>query len=230
MNRQMLTHVSFLVTIAPIMVTEHKDRSLSSVLFGRTRRAILSLLYGHPERSYYLREIVRKTGFGLGAVQRDLAQLTAVGIIERSASGRQVYFRANTESPVFTDLKNLIVKTAGAAGAMREALLPLRDRISVAFVYGSVARGEETPQSDVDVLIVGEVSFGEVVKALQSTQERLEREVNPSVYPAEEFRRKVDERHYFILEVLSSPKLFVLGDEHELERLAGKRVATETQA
>lgn len=224
-----MTRLWYMVTIVTEMLTEKTDRSVSSVLFGRTRRAILSLLYGHPDRSYYLRELVRATGFGLGSVQRELAQLAAAGIIRRSDSGHQVYFRANTDSPVFNDLKNLITKTVGAAETIREALLPLGDRISIALIYGSVARGEETQQSDIDVLIVGGVSFAEAVKALHEAQEKLDREVNPSVYPVEEFRRRVAEQHYFIREVLSGPRIFVVGDDNELERLAGKRVAAETQ-
>jgi len=212
------------------MLTSDADRSISSVLFGRTRRAILSLLYGHPDESYYLREIVRATGFGVGSVQRELAQLAEAGIIRRTDSGHQVYFRANSDSPIFKDLKNLITKTAGAAEIIREALAPLSDRISIAFLYGSVARGEETRQSDVDVLIVGDISFAEAVKALRGAQESLNREINPSVYPVEEFHSRVIEQHYFIREVLSGPKVFVVGDAHELERLAGERVAGEAQA
>lgn len=212
------------------MLTPITDRSASSVLFGRTRRAILSLLYGHPERSYYLREVARLTGFGLGSVQRELAQLTEVGIIRRRESGNQVHFQANSDSPIFKDLKNLITKTAGAAQTIGEALRPLRDRISVAFVYGSVARGKETPQSDIDVLIVGDVSFSEAVKALRGAQESLDREINPGVYPVEEFRSKAAEDHYFIREVLNGPIILVAGDADELERLAGQRVAGEAQA
>ena len=163
-------------------------------------------------------------------MQRELAQLTEAGLIRRWQSGHQVYFQANSDSPVFKELKNLIAKTAGAAEAIREALLPLSDRISLAFVYGSVARGEETQQSDVDVLIVGHISFAEAVKALRMAQERLERDVNPTVYPLAEFRSRLAEQHYFIREVLSGPKIFIVGDGDELERLAGARVAAETHS
>jgi uncharacterized protein len=219
-----------MLTIVLEMETRSAGRSISSVLFGGTRRAILSLLYGHPDRSYYLREIVRSTGFGLGSVQRELAQLTAGGILRRWQSGHQVYFQANSDSPVFKELRSLITKTAGLAETLREALLPLGDRICIALVYGSVARGEETQQSDVDVLIVGDISFAEAVKALGAAQERLERDINPSVYPLAEFRSRLAEQHYFIREVMSGPKIFIVGDADELERLAGARVAAETHA
>lgn len=212
------------------MLTPGTDRSVSSVLFGRTRRAILSLLYGHPERSYYLREVVRLTGFGLGSVQRELAQLTEVAIIRRRTSGNQVHFQANSDSPIFEDLKNLILKTAGAGETIREALRPLRDRIAVAFIYGSIARGDEGPRSDVDVLIVGDVSFAEALGALRGAQERLDREINPGIYPVEEFRAKAAADHYFIREVLNGPIILVAGEADELERLAGKRMAGAAQS
>lgn len=193
------------------------------MLFGKTktRRAILSLLYGHADESYYLRQIVRMTRFGLGPIQRELKQLTDVGIIRRSESGHQVYYQANLNSPVFKELKSLITKTIGMADTIHNTLVPLADRINFAFIYGSIARGREKPQSDIDLLVVGNVSFSEVVRALRGAQDTLGREINPTVYPAEEFRTRVAEGHYFIKDVLSGEKIFVIGDEHELKRLVG---------
>ncbi len=207
-------------------------KDLSSLLFGKTktRRAILSLLYGHPDESYYLRQIVRTTGFGLGPIQRELKQLTEAGLIRRSESGHQVYYQADPASPVFRELKSLITKTVGVADTLRNALAPLADHIILAFIYGSIARGEEKRQSDIDLLVVGSTSFSEVVKALRRAQETLGREINPTVYPAEEFRSRIAEEHYFIREVLSGEKIFVIGDEHELKRLAGERLAGQAQA
>lgn len=202
---------------------------MSSILFGKTRRAVLSLLYGHSDESFYLRQIVRVTGAGLGPVQRELKQLTDVGIIHRSVQGRQVYYQANSTSPVFPELKGLITKTAGVAETLQSALAPIADRISIALVYGSVARGEENHRSDVDLLIIGDVSFTEVVKALRSAQETLGREINPTVYPVDEFRSRITEEHYFIRDVLSGDRVFVIGDEHELKRLAGQKLAGQAQ-
>jgi len=203
------------------MKSDIGKRDLSSLLFGKTRKAILSLLYGHPEESYYLRQIVRRTGYGLGTVQRELILLTDAGIIRRLDSGHQVYFQANRASPVFKELKSLITKSVGIGDTLRTALSSFDDRIEVALVYGSVARGEENQRSDIDLLVVGDVAFGEVVKALRSAQERLGREINPTVYPVEEFRSRVSEEHYFIRNVLNGPKIFVIGDEDDLKRLAG---------
>jgi predicted nucleotidyltransferase len=197
------------------------NKNLSSILFGKARRAVLSLLYGHSDESFYLRQIVRATGVGLGPVQRELKQLADVGIILRSAQGRQVYYRANPASPVFKELKSLITKTAGVAETLQSALAPLRDHITIALVYGSIASGKENQRSDIDLLIVGDVAFSEVVKALRGTQETLGREINPTVYPVAEFRFRIAEEHYFIRDVLSGQKIFVIGDEDELKRLAG---------
>jgi len=203
------------------MNTSAGNKNLSSALFGKARRAVLSLLYGHSNESFYLRQIVRATDVGLGPVQRELKQLTDVGIIRRSVQGRQVYYRANPDSPIFRELKSLIAKTAGIAETLQSALSPLKEHISIAFVYGSVAKGEENHRSDVDLLIVGEVTFSQVVRVLRSAQETLGREINPTVYPVKEFRSRIAEEHYFIRNVLNGEKIFVIGDEDELKRLAG---------
>jgi len=205
------------------------NKNLSSILFGKARRAVLSLLYSHSDESFYLRQIVRATGVGLGPVQRELKRLTDAGIIRRSKQGRQTYYQANPDSPVFKELKSLIIKTAGVAETLMSALAPLSDRITIALVYGSIARGEENSRSDVDLLIVGDVSFSEVVKTLRSAQETLGREINPTVYPVAEFRSRVAEEHYFIRNILSGEKIFVIGDGHDLKRLAGERLAGQAQ-
>jgi len=211
------------------MNTHTPPKDISTLLFGKARRAILSLLYGHPEESYYLRQIVGITGFGLGTVQREVRLLTEAGIVTRRRSGHQVYFQANTASPVYKDLKSLITKTVGIGDTLRTALSSLNDRIRIALIYGSVARGEENQRSDIDLMVVGDVAFADVVKALRSAQETLGREVNPTVYPLEEFRSRVAEGHYFIQNVLNGPKIFVIGDEHELKQLAGEGMAGQAQ-
>jgi predicted nucleotidyltransferase len=197
------------------------NKNLSSILFTKTRRAVLSLLYGHADESFYLRQIVRMTGAGLGPVQRELKQLTDTGIIRRFVQGHQVYFQANPDSPIFSELKSLITKTAGVAETLQSALTPIADRIIIALVYGSIAKGEENQRSDVDLLVVGDVAFAEAVKALRSAQETLGREINPTVYPVDEFRSRIAEDHYFIRDILDGPKIFVVGDEDELKQLAG---------
>jgi predicted nucleotidyltransferase len=220
-----LDFVTNLGTIVPKMSTTGTPLSLSGALFGQTRRAVLALLYGHPEEAYYLRQIVRATGLGLGAVQREVLRLSAAGIIRRSVRGRQVYYQANRECPVFPELKSLVVKTVGVGDVLRSALMSLADKIKVALIYGSIARGGERPGSDVDLLIVGGVSFHDVVSALSSAQKTLAREVNPTVYPPSEFRGKLAAGHHFLTSVMRQEKTFLIGDERELARLGSKRVA-----
>lgn len=203
------------------MGTTIEHSKLSKTLFGKTRRAVLSILYSHTDESFYLRQLVRIAGIGIGAMQRELKQLTDSGIIRRLRIGRQIFFQANTDCPVFKELRDLVIKTIGVGDVLRSALVPLAERIQFAFIYGSLARGEETRGSDLDVMVVGDVTFAEVVSAISPLQETLSREINPSVYPLHEFRAKVSEGQHFISTVLSAPKIFVIGDNNELERLVG---------
>jgi predicted nucleotidyltransferase len=197
-------------------------KDLPVLLFGAsTRRAILALLFGHTEESYYLRQIARITGYGLGPVQRELRQLADAGLIRRFDSGHQVYFQANPDSPVFKELKGLIIKTIGVADTLRSALTALSDSISLAFIYGSIARGQERSGSDIDLMIVGETTLLEVVKTLRGAQDALGREINPTIYSIEEFRSMVNDRHYFIQDVLDGEKIFIKGNENELKRMVG---------
>jgi predicted nucleotidyltransferase len=207
------------------MSTSPIPSALAATLFGRTRRAVLALLFGHAGRSFYLRQIARASGSSAGAVRREAERLVAAGILLREVSGVQVYYRANPECPVFRELKGLILKTAGAAEVLRAALAPLAPRIAAAFIYGSTARREEREGSDVDLLVVGSVRFEEVVAALGPAQRALAREVNPTVYPPAEFRAKLRAGHHFLSSLMRQEKWMLLGDERELARLGAKRPA-----
>jgi DNA-binding transcriptional ArsR family regulator len=190
------------------------------VLFGKARRAILSLLFTHADQPYYIRQIVRIAGVGQGAVQRELRQLTNAGIVTRAVRGRQVYYQANQQCPIFQELHSIVVKTVGLGDLLRSALQPLAAKIRIAFVYGSMASANEGSRSDVDILIVGNVSFAETVSRLSPLQETLGREINPSVYSVAEFRQKLSRRNHFLRSVIETKKLFLIGDERELARVA----------
>ena len=194
------------------------QNNIGKTLFGKSRLAILSLLLVDHTARLYLRQIVSLTKLGVGAVQRELAALTGCGILIRTVEGRQVYFQANTACPVFAELKSMIVKTAGVADVLRERLASIRKDVRVAFVYGSFAEGREQSQSDIDVMVIGFVSFAAVSDALGDAQSTLRREVNPTVYPVAEFLRK--RATPFMKTVLSKPKIFLIGDAHDLEGLA----------
>jgi uncharacterized protein len=220
-----LKHVPKRGTIVPKMSTHPHRDNLSETLFGKTRRAVLSLLYSHIDDAFYLRQIVRAAGAGLGAVQRELKQLSNAGIIQRIVRGRQVYYQANPQCPVFAELKALVMKTVGIAGIIQAALAPLADRIRIAAIYGSIARSEEYRGSDVDLLVVGEATFAEVVSALHQAQSTINREINPTVYPIGEFQSKLSAGHHFLSTIVEKPVFFLIGDERELARLAKKRLA-----
>lgn len=206
-------------TIVPGMGTILNESMLGVELFGKARRAILALLYGHPDETFYTRQIARRTGLSPGEAQRELKLLTDAGIIERSAQGRYVFYGANRNCPIFSELQSMVVKTFGLADVLRGALAPLADRISVAFIFGSFAQGSQSGRSDVDVLVVGEVGFEEVVAVLRPAQDQLSRELNPAVYPSQEFAQKVKSGHHFLTTILEDPKVFLIGDESELAEL-----------
>jgi predicted nucleotidyltransferase len=193
---------------------------LSETLFGRTRGAVLSILYNHVGEAFYLRQLARLTDITLGPVQRELRQLVDAGLVSKKTIGAQTFYTANQESPVFTEIKSLIIKTVGMHDVLSAALKPLRTKISLAFVYGSVAQLSETKHSDVDLMIVGTVDFGIVVEKLGGAQRALNREINPTVFPEKEFRKKLGES--FLKTVLANKKLFIIGDENVLGELGQK--------
>jgi uncharacterized protein len=193
-----------------------------SRLFGNSRNALLTILYGHTDQSFYLRQLIRATGSGNGALQRELRHLTSLGLITRKVRGNQVLYQANSRSPIFSEMKSLIAKTVGIHDTIRSALAQLSEEIPVAFVYGSVARQQESSNSDVDLMVLGSVPFVDLVSALRPAQKALDREINPTVFPVSEFRSKLAAGNHFLRAVMKDKKLFVLGSENELAKLAAK--------
>jgi uncharacterized protein len=193
--------------------------SLAQLLFGDTRRAILALLYGHAEEQFYLRDLVRRTETGLGAAQRELKQLTDGGLVLRVRRGNQVYYQANSANPIFSELKGILTKTAGIRDVIQQALQPVADRVRAAFIFGSIAKGVEIASSDIDIMVIGDVGFGEVVSCLSTVETKLGREVNPTVFPLSEYGAKLRAKNHFLTTLLRQKKIFVVGDEHELRRL-----------
>jgi len=198
---------------------------VGSLLFGTYRKRVLALLLLHPQQSLHVREIARSLDKPAGTLLRELQVLAAAGVLVRKPVGNQVHFQANPTCPIYDELRGILKKTVGVADVLREALAPLADRIAVAFVYGSVASGEERAGSDLDVLIIGEARFAEVVAALDPAQELLRREVNPNLYSALEFRKKLAAGEPFLRRVLAGDKILIIGGEDELGKLAAHRKA-----
>ncbi len=201
-------------------------QSIGSVLFGQYRRQALGLLLLHPEESLHIREIARLTKTPAGTMRRELSLLAEVGILTRKPIGNQVHYQANPQCPIYEELRGIMRKTVGVVDALREALLPRADRIALAFVYGSIANGRETATSDIDVMVIGDISFLDAVKALHPLQEVMRREVNPKIYGKGEFVRKLAEEDPFLTNVMAEPKLMVLGEQDDLAKLASNRAAT----
>jgi len=194
-------------------------------IMPKARQRLLGILLPQPDQEFYLRELVRKSGLGQGSVQQELASLTKSGLILRRKDGNRVYYRANTAAPIYSELKALMLKTAGLADVLRDALKPSADEIDLAFVYGSVARGDETAQSDIDLMVIGTISFRRLTAVIEPAQEYLGREINPTVYSPSEFLGKLRSGHHFCRSLLKEPRLFIRGEEDELEKLVSGRLA-----
>jgi predicted nucleotidyltransferase len=196
------------------------ENLLCSGLFGKTRQAVLALLYRQADKSFYTKQILDAVKSGRGTVQRELKNLTDTGIIIREVQGRQVYYHANEKCPIFEELKSIVRKTFGVADVIRQSLASSARKIRTAFIFGSVARSADDRRSDIDLMVVGRISFGDVVSLLGPAEEKLAREINPVVYPIAEFKKRVKEDHHFVKTVLEGDKIFVIGDEDELRKLA----------
>lgn len=195
----------------------YMNQSLASVLLPEYRRRVLGLLLLHPDEQLHGREIARRIGLPAGTVTRELAKLTEVGLLQRQKRGNQQVYRADTACPVFPELSGLLRKTSGVADVLAQALMPLGHQIDLAFVYGSVARGQETVGSDIDVMLVGSLGFDEAVQVLWPLQSLLGREINPHVLSPEEFTVKAGEP--FMRDVLGKPQIFLVGTDDALAKL-----------
>jgi predicted nucleotidyltransferase len=199
---------------------------VGAALFGTVRRRVLGLLFREYERDFYQREVVEAVGCGSGAVQRELKQLANAGLITREKRGRMVFYQANQEAAVFEELRGLVMKTSGLADIIREALEPDAERIEVAFIYGSMAEGTDDAHSDVDVMVIGDLTLWDRAGSFIDTQMQLNREINPVYWSSERLRRKLSEGEHFARAVMRGAKVFLMGDENELRRLSESEALT----
>lgn len=191
--------------------------SVSDLLFpNQYRRKVLARLFMNPHVSLHLRELARVTGASAGTLKKELDALTAVGLLHLQRVGNQSQFRANTEHPVYPELLALIRKTTGLHDVLAQAFAPLGGEVELAFVFGSVASATDTTHSDVDVMVIGEATFGQVVSALFEAQQTLGREINPKVMTRLEWRQKQIEGDAFVSEVIEKPTIAVVGTFHEI--------------
>jgi predicted nucleotidyltransferase len=191
------------------------------VLLPKTRQGILAATLVQPDKAWYVSELARRMGVPASSLQRELQDLSEVGILKTHRQGRMVYYQADRDSPVFPDLRGLLLKTAGLVDVLAHALKPLAAKLRAAFVYGSIAAGTEQSDSDIDLMVVGQVSPAELALPLRRARELLGREINPTVYTLAEFEKKLAANDPFLKQVLDKPRLFVIGNSHELGKVAG---------
>lgn len=213
-----LTHIQqpliipYLGAIIPLMITA--ATSIAESLFSGVQQRLLALLFGQPDRSFYNNELLRLTGTGKGALQRELERLQSAGIITTTRIGNQTHYQANRAAPIFEEIRGIVIKTFGLADVLRAALADLAERIELAFIFGSVAKGTDTAASDIDVMVVAEdLAYADLFERLAPAEATLGRKVNPTLYTPEEVARRQREDNHFITRVLDQPKIFLIGGD-----------------
>ncbi len=192
--------------------------SIADLLFSDYRRRVLGLLLMHPEQAYHVREIARLTQTQPGTLHKELSRLAEVGILEKMPQGNQVCYRANRQSLVFEELASIVRKTSGLADVLAQALLPLAEQITLAWVFGSVASGKAHLYSDVDLLVVGDIGFSELVSGIYPCQTLLGREINPKLYSPDEWNKALSENSVFIQELFEKPVIEIIGTRNLVRR------------
>lgn len=191
--------------------------SLAAALFSATQQRVLGLLFGQPHRSFYASELIALAGSGSGAVQRELARLAHSGLLTVRIVGNQKHYQANPASPIHAELCSIATKTVGLAEPLRQALESLTSQIGAAFVYGSVAKREDTASSDIDLMLISDtLSYGDTFSALEAASAQLGRQVHPTILSRGAFRKRVKAQDAFLTRVLAQPKIWLIGGEDDL--------------
>jgi predicted nucleotidyltransferase len=199
-----------------------RNPSVLTALFPQVRRGVLAATLTQPDKWWYLSELADRLGTRPSSLQRELSSLVASGILVHRREGTRAYFKAQTKSPVFRELRQLLEKTAGLAPILEQILKPFGNKIQCAYIYGSVARRQENAMSDVDLMVIGRAGLAHLSPVLRKAEERLAREVNVTAYSPEEFREKIKSRDHFLLAVLRGRKQFVKGSQSDLDEIVGK--------
>lgn len=203
--------------IQPSNTAETHRTSVAGALFSGTQQRVLGLLFGQPDRSFYATELITLAGVGSGAVQRELARLAQSGLVTVKPVGNQKHYQANPDSPIYAELCSLVRKTVGMAEPLRAALAPLAAHIKVAFVYGSIAKQQDTARSDIDLLLVSDtLTYGDTILALQDLSAQLGREVNPNILTPQDFAKRLREGGAFVSRVMAQPKVWLIGGPDDL--------------
>jgi uncharacterized protein len=192
---------------------------LPDLLGSNLRAKVLGWLFTHADERFFVRQLTALLDLDSANLSRELARLEKMGLLVSTTSGKQKYYQANQKSPIFNELHSLMVKTVGVADILHTALNPSSQQVKVAFIFGSMASRTEDRASDIDVMIIGDITFSDIVDLFSPAEKTLHREINPVVYPVEEFQQKLKSDHHFVKSVLEGEKIFLIGDENELGRL-----------
>jgi predicted nucleotidyltransferase len=191
--------------------------TIGEALFTKTQQRVLGLLYGKPGQSFYTNEIVRLADMGRGTISRELERLVSAGLLVVTREGNQHHYRANPDNPVYQEVLAIVRKTFGVADVIQAELQPVYEQIDLAFIYGSIARGEDTSSSDIDLLVVTEyLAYADLMAALADAEKMLGRPINPSVYTAEQIKKKLEQENAFLTRLMEQPKIWVKGDEDDI--------------
>lgn len=194
--------------------------NISDALFSKVQQRVLGLLFGQPNVDFYTNEIIRSADSGSGAVQRELERLTSAGLIIVKKVGNQKRYQANRNSPLFAELRSIVLKTFGLAEILRKALKPITKKIDFAFIYGSIAKQEDTATSDIDLMLIGNnITYADIFESLKKVESQLGRKINPTFYTVSDWVKKFNEDNNFLLKVIKNPKIFLKGNADELAEL-----------
>jgi len=185
---------------------------------SKTRRAIFQLYFAHPEKKYYLRELERILNLPVQNIRREFLVLEKNGIFIREKQGNQVYYSLNAKSPIFPELKSIVSKTIGAQGNLKKILTAIAG-IKIAFIFGSFANGKEDSLSDIDLMIVGEINENMLVRKISKLENKLDREINYHIFSQKEFAKRIKEKDFFIMKILSKPVIFLIGNHEDVSRI-----------
>lgn len=201
----------------PNMGITEKTFGLSDALFSKVQQRVMALLFGQPDRSFYTSEILRRVDSGVGAVDRELTRLQRCGLVTVERLGNQKHYRANKQAPVFEDLRGLLEKTVNVTEPLKKSFERYASGIRSAFVFGSVAKGSDTADSDVDVLVIGDdLNYSDLYTAAQEAELTLKRPVHPLFMTPQDWQRHVSDEGSVMNKISQSPKLFFIGSESEL--------------
>jgi len=192
---------------------------LAEILSSKIRAEIFRLLFGINDNALYMRDIERRSGFAIGTIQGELKKLSNLDLVFKKIDGNRTYYSANKNHPLYEDIHNLVLKTTGLVDVLRNALNT--EKIKFAFVFGSFARGEENAESDIDLMVIGNLGLRDVTRLLSDTEGKILREINPHVYSENEFSKKYKQQDHFVSQVVAGPKIFIIGREDELKKMAG---------